>query len=210
MADERGKRAGRFGEQMRSLRQEQLVRAACNVLLRKGCSDLRVEDAAAACGVAKGTCYQHFGTRSNLVAAAVGRLDEALAERLLSPPACLTKPRQILEWAVFEALDAEGMMLERRTRQVKPEEAMAEGKAWPCCLGSMPCPYGGAARSLEALRHWTMRGRSSRHRDRASFHMTLLLAVAPLFVWGLGHHSRPPNTRHIRSLAGDLFNHLFQ
>ena len=193
---------------MRSLRHEQLVQATCNVLMRKGSVELRVEDVAAECGVAKGTCYQHFGTRSSLVAAAVGRLDEALAERLLSPPARLTKPRQILEWAVLEALDAQRMMLAQRARLVKPKEAVAGGTVWPCCMRSVPCPYGGARRSLEALRHWTG-GLSSRDHERASFYVTLLLAVAPLFYWGIGHHSRPPTLRHMRSFAGDLFTRLF-
>src|SRR3989338_1964634 len=114
MPKDRGKPDGRFREQMRLLREDELVHAASRVLLRRGCGDLRVEEVAAACGVAKGTCYQHFGSRPALINAAVRRLDEALAKHLLSPPSRLTQPQQVLEWALFEAVDAEIRTLEQR------------------------------------------------------------------------------------------------
>ena len=101
MSKDRGEPAGRFRAQMRLLGEDELVLAARRVLLRRGCSGLRVEEVAAARGVAEGTCHQHFGARPDLINAAVRRLDEALAKRLLSPPARLTKPRQVFEWACF-------------------------------------------------------------------------------------------------------------
>jgi AcrR family transcriptional regulator len=207
MPKNRGKPAGRFREQMRLLREDQLVHAASSVLLRRGCSELRVEEVAAACGVAKGTCYQHFGTRPDLIDAAVRRLDETFAKRLLSPPARLTKPRQVLEWAFFEAVDAEILTLAQRARQAESGAKALEGKAWPCCLSRMPCPHGGAVRSVEALRRWT-RGLASHDDGRAAVYVALLLALAPYYFFGLDHHSQP-DSRTIRSTARQLFKRFF-
>jgi len=191
---------------MRLLREDELLQAASRVLLRRGCGELRVEEVAAACGVAKGTCYQHFGTRPDLINAAVRRLDEALAKRLLSPPARLTKPRQVLEWAFFEAVDAEILTLAQRARQAELGAEAMEGKAWPCCLSRMPCPHGGAVRSIEALRRWT-RGVASDDDGRAAVCVALLLALVPCCFFELGHHSQP-NSRTIRSTARQLFKRL--
>lgn len=207
MPKNRGKPAGRFREQMRLLREDELVHAASRVLLRRGCSELRVEEVAAACGVAKGTCYQHFGTRPDLIDAAVRRLDEALAKRLLSPPARLTKPRQVLEWAFFEAVDAEILTLAQRAHQAESGAAAPEEQAWPCCLRRLPCPHGGAVRSIEALRRWT-RGLASHDDGRAAVYVALMLALAPYYFFGLEHHSQP-NSRTIRSIARQLFKRLF-
>ncbi len=206
MPTNRKKPAGRFREQMRLLREDELIEAAGSVLLRRGCSELRVEEVAAACGVAKGTCYQHFGSRPALIEAAVRRLDEALAKRLLSPPARLTKPRQVLEWAFFEAMEAEMLTLAQRGRRAEVRAEAPEDKVWPCCLGRMPCPHGGAVRSVEALRHLA-RGLASHSSERASVHVTLLLALAPYCFFG-DRHSHP-NPRAIRSTARQLFKQLF-
>ena len=208
MANAHGRPARRrFQEQMRLLREDELIQAAGSVLLRRGCSELRVEEVAAACGVAKGTCYQHFRTRPALIDAAVRRLDEALAKRLLSPPARLTKPRQVLEWAFFEAVDAEILTLAQRARQAELGAEAMEGKAWPCCLSRMPCPHGGAVRSIEALRRWTT-DLASHDDGRASVCVTLLLALAPGYFFAPDHHSQP-NSRTIRSTARQLFKRLF-
>lgn len=206
-AKNRPKPAGRFREQMRTLREAELVQAASNVLLRRGCSELRVEEVAAACGVAKGTCYQHFGTRPDLINAAVRHLDEALAKRLSNPPSHLAEPRQVLEWACFEAIDTEILTLARRARQTDLGTGAVEGMAWPCCLGRTPCPYGGSVRSLEALRRWTNR-LTSQDSGRASVHVALLLALAPHYFFGF-HHRSQPNSRTIRSTARQLFKQLF-
>ena len=207
MPNDRGKSAGRFRERMRLQREDELVHTASRVLLRRGCSELRVEEVAAACGVAKGTCYQHFDTRPDLIDAAVRHLDEALATRLLSPPARLTKPRHVLEWACFQAVDAEILTLAQRADRAKSgAESLAE-KAWPCCLSRMPCPHGGAVRSVEALRRWT-RGVASDDDGRADASLALLLASVPYSFFGLGHHSQP-NARTVRSTARQLFKRLF-
>ena len=183
------------------------MQAASRVLLRRGCSELRVEEVAARCGIAKGTCYQHFGTRPALIDAAVLRLDEALAKRLLSPPARLTNPRQVLEWAFLEAVDAEILTLAQRAKRTESGAKALEEKAWPCCLCRMPCPHGGAPRSIEALRHWT-RGLASDDEGRAAAYVTLLLAWVPCYFVGFGHRSQP-NSRAIRVIARQLFKRLF-
>ena len=192
---------------MRLQREDELVRAASRALLRKGCDELSVDEVAAACGVAKGTCYQHFGTRSGLIDAAVRRLDEGLARRLLSPPARLTKPGQALEWAFFEAVDAEILTLAQRAPPAESGARALEEKAWPCCLRRMPCPHGGALRSIEAVRRWT-RGLASHDHDRAAVYVALLLALVPYYFFGLDHHGQP-NSRTIRATARQLFRRLF-
>ena len=192
---------------MRSLREGELVQAASRILLRRGCSELRVEEVAARCGVAKGTCYQHFGTRPDLINAAVRRLDEALATRLSSPPAHLTRPRQVLEWACFEAVDAEILTLAQRVHRAESSAKALEAKVWPCCLGRMPCPYGGAERSFGTLRRWTS-GLASDDKGRAAACVALLLALVPYYFFGHGHRSQP-NPRTIRSTARHLFKRLF-
>lgn len=207
MPKNRRKPGGRFREQMRSLREDQLVEAASYVLLRRGCSELRVEEVATLCGVAKGTCYQHFGSRPALIDAAVHRLDEALAKRLLSPAARLTEPRQVLEWAFFEALEAEMLTLAQRAKRAEFRAEALEERAWPCCLGRLPCPHGGAGRSIEVLRRWA-RGLVSHNSERASVYVTLLLALAPHYFLGLDHHSQP-DSRAIRSTARQIFKQLF-
>lgn len=207
MAKDRGKPAGRFREQMRSLRETELVHAAGRVLLRRGCSELRVEEVAAACGVAKGTCYQHFGTRPDLIRAAVRHLDEALAKRLSNPSSHLTKPRQVLEWACFEAIDAEILTLARRARQADLGTETVDEMAWPCCLGRTPCPYGGAVQSLEVLERWT-KDLASQNSGRASVYVALLLALVPCYFFGREHLGQP-NSRTIRSTARQLFKQLF-
>lgn len=209
MATDRRKQAGCFRSKMRRLREDQLVQVTSSLLLRKGCHELRVEDVAAACGVAKGTCYQHFETRPALLAAAVRHLDEILAKRLLSPPAHVSKPRQVFEWAVLEAVDAEIFTLARRHARAKIDAGALdiEGKAWPCCLGLVPCPHGGAVLSLEALRRRTT-DLTSRHDARAFAYVTLLLAAVPYYFVGGGHHSQP-NPRVIRSTVRQMLKRLF-
>lgn len=193
---------------MRSQREDELIQAAGRALLCKGCDELSVEEVATACGVAKGTCYQHFGTRPALIDAAVRRLDESLSNRLSSPPARLSKPRQVLEWAVFEAMDAEILTLAQRARQAELRgEAFEQGMAWPCCLRRRPCPHGGAVRSIEALRRWT-RDLASHNEGRSSVYVAQLLALVPYYFFEPNHHSRP-NLRTIRSTGRQLFKRLF-
>lgn len=204
-----GKRAGLFLKQVRAQREAQLVQTATSVLLRKGCLGFRVEDVADGCGVAKGTCYQHFRTRPDLIAAAVRRLDEALAVRLLSPASHLTEPRQVLEWALLEAVDAQILAITQRAQQAEPRAEALEGTAWPCCLGVTPCPHGGAVRSSEALRRWTTRLRSPAHARRSTTCLPLLLALVPSYFLGLDGRGKLLNSRTIRSMARQLFKLIF-
>lgn len=208
MANHREKRSGRFQERVRSLRGDELVRAASGVLLQRGCREFRVEEVAAACGVAKGTCYRHFDTQPALLTAAVRYLDEALAGRLLSPPPGATKPRQVFEWAMLEAVDAEILTLAQRTGQAKLTPEALAGKAWPCCLGSMPCPHGGAMRSMEALRR-SATAFAPGHAARTPICLAVLLTLPACYMFSLGHHSPLPNPRTVRSAARQLLKRLF-
>ena len=193
---------------MRQLREEQIVRAACDLVLRDGCHEARVEDVAAACGVAKGTCYQHFETRPALIAAAVRRLDAAMAARLASPPRSLRTPRQVFDWAVLQVIDAKLLTLAQRdrpeTRRVANPKDL-HGKAWPCCLRFMSCPHGDAARSLNELHHWTRRLKTP---SRTPTYVCLALLLA-LPIAYFGNSSRRANSRTVRSTARHLLARLF-
>ena len=201
------KRVKRFRDQVRGMREDHIVQAAGRVLVCSGCDTLRVEDVATACGIAKGTCYLHFGSRPRLIAAAVRRLDEALAKRLSSPPARLTKPLQILEWALLEAVDAQSLTLACRERSVELGAVSLEGRAWPCCLSRVPCPHGGATQSLDAILHWATASGSSKRAD-ASARVSLVLALSPHSFSSIGQHSQP-NLRALRARARQLVRQLF-
>lgn len=208
MPDNTRKRAGLFLEQVRSQRKAKIVQVATGVLLRKGCREFRVEDVTGACGVAKGTCYQHFGSQADLIGAAVRSLDEALAVRLLSPASHLTEPRQVLEWAVLQAVDAQIRAITQRIQQAEPSPEAPNGDVWPCCHSVFPCPYGGAVRSRQRLLRWTTR-LGSPARVRPSLQLALLLALVPTYCFGLDSRGKLPNPRAIRPLARQMFKQLF-
>lgn len=194
-----------FLKQMRSVRQQELVTAASGLLVRKGCRDLRVEDVAEECGVAKGTCYQHFGSRPELVSTAILHLDKALAERLSTPAKELaTSPHQLLQRAVIEAVDAQILTLEHRGWLAESRTPALVGAPWPCCLGSLRCPYGGARHSVGALGRWIGR-LPSRHHEWAAIAVAQMLAVpAAAFVQPEAVRSRTA----IRSTASRLLRRL--
>lgn len=202
------KRPDLFLEQVRAQREAQLVQIATRVLLRKGCRAFRVQEVTDACGVAKGTCYQHFASQDDLIAAAVRSLDEAFAVRLLSPPSDLTEARQVLEWAVLQAVDAQIVAITQRTQEPRAEALDLNGDAWPCCHSVLPCPYGGAVQSSKALLRWTT-GHGSPDRVRPSLRLALLLALVPTYCFGLGHYGKLPKPRTIRSTAQQLVKQLF-
>lgn len=208
MPNNTGKRAGLFLEQVRSERKAKIVQVATSVLLRKGCREFRVEDVTSACGVAKGTCYQHFDSQADLIGAAVQSLDDALAARLLSPASRLTEPRQILEWAVLQAVDAQILAITQRMQETAPSPRAPNGSAWPCCHSVFPCPYGGAARSSKALLRWST-SPGSPARVRRSLDLALLLALVPTYCFGLDRRGKLPSPRAIRPLARQFFKQLF-
>ena len=54
-------------------REELLLDVAQRMLLERGYEDLRMDRIAEAVGVSKGTVYQHFGSRDDLLAAVAAR-----------------------------------------------------------------------------------------------------------------------------------------
>lgn len=143
-----------FRHRARVLREQALLQVAAAHVLSQGCVAFRLEDVAAACGVSRGTCYLHFPTRSALLTAATGYLDESLVERLASPPPGVKDPRDALRWAVLQGAKAQVFTSSFRNVGAPTLGEKPENFAWPCCLRQIPCPYGGAARSLEQIAHW--------------------------------------------------------
>ena len=194
----------RYKEQVRSTLRSALLREAGASLLRDGCQDVRIDDVADACGVAKGTAYLQFASRSELLGGAVQRLDEALAAKLADPPRKVAGPRATLRWTVLEAVDAQIAAL--AAPDARDNGAARECIAWPCCQRVTPCPYGGAARSLSVIerraRALTAPGSDvTTPRTVADLLLTISIAklVRPL--------QRPPAPAHRRFIAR-LFDRL--
>ena len=139
----------RYKEQVRAALRSALLREAGTSLLREGCHGVRIDDVAGACGIAKGTAYLQFSSRSELLGGAVQQLDKALAAKLADPPRKVAGPRETLRWTVLEAVDAQIASLAPAAGD--GNSAARECIAWPCCQRITPCPYGGAARSLSVI-----------------------------------------------------------
>ena len=137
----------RYKERARAALRSALLRETAVRLLRHGCHDVRIDAIAGACGIAKGTAYLQFPSRSRLLGGAVQQLDQSLAETLATPPPKLAGARAMLRWTVLKAVDAQIAALARRSAIADTDNVVA----WPCCQRMTPCPYGGAARSLSIL-----------------------------------------------------------
>jgi AcrR family transcriptional regulator len=194
----------RYKEQVRSALRAALLREAGASLLRDGCHGVRIDDVAGACGVAKGTAYLQFPSRSELLGGAVQCLDEALAAKLADPPRKIAGPRETLRWTVLEAVDAQIASLAGPA--ARTDGAAKDSIAWPCCQRITPCPYGGAARSLSVIERRaravaTPRTEVTTPRNVADLLMTISIAklVRP--------PQRPPAPAHRRFIAR-LFDRL--
>jgi AcrR family transcriptional regulator len=137
----------RYKEQVRAALRSALLREAGTSLLREGCHGVRIDDVAGACGIAKGTAYLQFSSRSELLGGAVQQLDKALAAKLADPPPKIAGPRETLRWTVLEAVNAQIASF----APAAGNGAAGGCIAWPCCQRITPCPYGGAARSLSVI-----------------------------------------------------------
>lgn len=149
--------------------------AAAHVLW-KGCASFRLDDVVAACGVSRGTSYLHFPSRSSLIAAALAHMDGALAARLAIAPPKAGAPREGLRRAILRAVEAQIRTLSFWDARALPDGGAVEGQAWPCCLRAYPCPYRGAARSLERIADWARAARPARRGP------VLPEQIAPLIV----------------------------
>lgn len=141
-----------FRQKTRMLREAEITRAARDLLYSRGCRSLRVEDVAAACGVAKGICYQHLQSRTDLIAAVVRSSDEVLATRVSAAKDADSDPREQLRNALLMAVDAKlATLAQRHAPQATHSAEQLGAETWPCCMEVTPCPYGGARETTRAL-----------------------------------------------------------
>lgn len=138
---------GAFARKVYSLRNEKLVAAAQALTYEGGCRHVRIEDVAACCGVAKGTSYRHFSTKEELLSAAVSATDTAL-EKHINAVATGLPGHEGLKSAATAAL----LSIIRNLRGRLGAEGAPSELPWPCCLEFSCCPFGGAPRSLAAIR----------------------------------------------------------
>jgi AcrR family transcriptional regulator len=195
-------RVPRYKERARAALRSALLRETAVRLLRHGCHDVRIDAIAGACGIAKGTAYLQFSSRSRLLGGAVQQLDHTLAETLAAPPPKLAGARAMLRWTVLTAVDAQIAALARRSGTGAGDGVIA----WPCCQRVTPCPYGGAARSLSIIerraRAVTAPGSdAARPRDIVD----LLMAVS---IAKLVQAAQPPPAPAHRRYIARLFDRL--
>lgn len=171
-----GRRA--FQRQVRDLRDRELVQTAARLVLANGCSEVRVDDVASECGVAKGTCYQHFGSKSALLSAAVASLDDEFARHLSTVTTKRRNTYAAAEASVLEAVKAiMGTLLFRTHASTGTgRDARALEKPWPCCLRFTRCPHGGGAASLKVLGQ-LVRGATQGATDTTDLWLELVLTV---------------------------------
>jgi AcrR family transcriptional regulator len=189
----------RFRDKIRATLRDQMLATAADLVVKKGCDNIRIEEVAAACGLAKGTVYLHFKNRDELLGAAVNRLDSQLAARLAMPPDHIDRPVNALRWAVMESVDAQ-----IATLCGEGSAATSQDHRWPCCHRRAPCPYQGGSRTLIAVaRHAShVRARSVFRAGEIAFF--LLVGSASR----LRHAASAPNPKAHRQLVRRLFDDL--
>jgi|CXWL01.1.fsa_nt_gi AcrR family transcriptional regulator len=195
-----------FRRHVQDLRSRKLIEVATALMLEKGCSQIRMEDIASECGVAKGTCYRHFQTRSELLAAAVMALDTELARYLISASKVKGEDTHYtaVEAAARTAVDAVIRNLRRRRGS---DSQSASGRTWPCCLEFSCCPYGGATMSVAAVSELA-REASDHSAEGAQLAIALVMAV-PL-VLCVGSHRTPGRDPSVRSVQAAALRVLRQ
>lgn len=179
---------GRFGRRLRSLRGQELAQTAGRLLLENGCSQVRMEDVARECGVAKGTCYRHYKGRSELLSAAVSELDNAFAAHLSSLAATRRDPHAAIKAAVAAVSRGLERLLPRRIVRA----ASRSGLAWPCCLSHTVCPHAGPVSSLKLLTR-TVAEAHSGSEEAAGLAVALTLAVPVVLMRKNGRGKRAGN-----------------
>lgn len=191
----------RFHERIVERRGGQLVDEAARLMLMHGCDAVRVEDVARACGIAKGTCYQHFGTKAEMLATAVRHVDEELAHRLFA-----TASDAGAEASVLKAADHVSATLGYR---VNPSGMAppAISESWPCCLKFTECPAGGPTLSLAALRKAVTAGASTCAVPR-TIAVDLLLAVPQAHLRNRAGGAAP-SPRTVRFAVRETYRSLF-
>jgi AcrR family transcriptional regulator len=123
----------RFNDKVRTMRQQQLLAAAEEMLATDGCQSFSTEALARNVGVAKGTIYSHYSSQRELLDAMFSSITERL---LLRVP---IESDSLIEDVVSQIAN----------RIVgSPQGAMG----YPCCLRSAPCPYNASRKISELLR----------------------------------------------------------
>jgi AcrR family transcriptional regulator len=172
--------SGGFRRRVYDLRSSRLLEAAKDLIHESGCQQVRVEDVASACGVAKGTYYRHFRTREELLATAVSALDGELATHIIAvadgAPGC-----DGLESAVSAALLA---VIQNLRRRVHAGDGLS-ARSWPCCLQFSCCPFGGAPKSQAAI---SAVAESATGREEGSLRLAIELVMSvPVVMCARGH-----------------------
>jgi len=93
-----------FKEKQWQMREDAILDATREILSSKGIMALTMDEVAAKVGIAKGSLYQHFPSKEELLTVALLRLMRIMEDFMISLPAtepAISKLRQILRWALI-------------------------------------------------------------------------------------------------------------
>ncbi len=93
-----------FKEKQREMREEAILEAAREILSGKGILALTMDEVASSVGIAKGSLYQHFSSKEELIAAALRQLMRRMEEFITALPEtepAISRLRQLMRWALI-------------------------------------------------------------------------------------------------------------
>lgn len=93
-----------FKEKQLQMREEAILDATREILSAKGVLALTMDEVASQVGIAKGSLYQHFSSKEELLAAALLRLMRTMEDFMTALPEtepAISKLRTVLRWALL-------------------------------------------------------------------------------------------------------------
>jgi AcrR family transcriptional regulator len=118
-------------ERLRDVRARYILEVAQELLVEKGYRDASMDEIAARVGIAKGTLYQHFPHKEDLVLALldqhVERFEQTVDEAAASPLPARSRLEQILRY-VYDDRDGAYTMMQLLTRNVEIWKSLAARK----------------------------------------------------------------------------------
>ncbi len=93
-----------FKEKQWQMREDEILDAAREILSSKGILALTMEEVASKIGIAKGSLYQHFSSKEDLLTAALLQLMRTMENYMTALPEtepAISKLREVLRWALL-------------------------------------------------------------------------------------------------------------
>lgn len=123
--------AERFRDRARSRLEAEILSAAEDRLVSRGCLAFSLEEVAVQVGVAKGTVYLHFDSRQVLIRRALDHASERCTNLMRGILGSIGVMPALIEYAKANA---------RRVNELAATTGRRE-LAYPCCLHHLHCPF---------------------------------------------------------------------